>query len=50
VVEADGRVLLEGPREASDTLLAIIDAPRTIQPDHKPRARLPGAVAPAPKT
>jgi MoaA/NifB/PqqE/SkfB family radical SAM enzyme len=27
VVEADGRVLLEGPREASDTLLAIIPAP-----------------------
>jgi MoaA/NifB/PqqE/SkfB family radical SAM enzyme len=27
VVEADGRVLLEGPREASDTLLAIIPGP-----------------------
>jgi hypothetical protein len=27
VVEADGRVLLEGPREARDTLLAIIPAP-----------------------
>lgn len=30
VVEADGRVLLEGPREASDTLLAVIDGPRRL--------------------
>lgn len=32
VVEADGRVLLEGPREASDTLIALIEAPRRIPP------------------
>lgn len=43
VVEADGRVLLEGPREASDTLLAIIPAPRAVPPgdvDDR-RAQLP---------
>lgn len=30
VVEADGRILLEGPREASDMLLATIQSPRSI--------------------
>jgi MoaA/NifB/PqqE/SkfB family radical SAM enzyme len=30
VVEADGRVLLEGPREANDMLLATIQVPRRI--------------------
>jgi MoaA/NifB/PqqE/SkfB family radical SAM enzyme len=42
VVEADGRVLLEGPREARDTLLAIIPAPPAVHPaeaDHH-RAQL----------
>ena len=32
VVEADGRVLLEGPRETRDTLLAIIPAPPAVPP------------------
>ena len=32
VVEADGRVLLEGPREARDTLLAVIPAPPAVHP------------------
>lgn len=38
VVEADGRVLLEGPREARDTLLAIIPAPPAAPgaADHHP--------------
>ncbi len=35
VVEADGRVLLEGPREASDTLLAVIPAPRAVAPGER---------------
>jgi len=36
VVEADGRVMLEGPREASDTLIAAIDAARPIQLRDRP--------------
>jgi hypothetical protein len=36
VVEADGRVLLEGPREARDTLLAIIPAPPKAAPSRCP--------------
>jgi MoaA/NifB/PqqE/SkfB family radical SAM enzyme len=39
VVEADGRVLLEGPREASDTLLSIIQ-PRKIPPADRSPASL----------
>lgn len=48
VVEADGRVLLEGPREASDTLLAVIPAPPGMDPGvaEDRRARL--RVLPAP--
>jgi MoaA/NifB/PqqE/SkfB family radical SAM enzyme len=42
VVEADGRVLLEGPREARDTLLAVIPAPPAVHPGEAEdrRARL----------
>lgn len=32
VVEADGRILLEGPRETNDALIALIQPPRRFEP------------------
>lgn len=48
VVEADGRVLLEGPREASDTLLAVIPAPAAAHPGEADHHRAQLRVLPHP--
>lgn len=48
VVEADGRVLLEGPREARDTLLAVIPAPPAVHPGEADHHRAQLRVLPHP--